>query len=72
MIKIENKDQISNLIKKYERQLVRCRKRESDLEDRKENLSNHGCWSLGYFGGKTSLYEDIIDDLKDLVRLTSD
>lgn len=62
------REEIEKLIKKYERQLKRCQERESDLKEREENLSVHGYWELGYFGGKTSLYEDIIDDLKDLLQ----
>lgn len=60
-------EKIENLIKRYERQLKRCQERESDLKAREENLSVHGYWDLGYFGGKTSLYEDVIDELKEVL-----
>lgn len=72
MTRIEYKEQINILIRKYERQLTRCQEKEVDLENKKDNLSNHGYWSLGYFGGKTSLYEDVIDDLKELISLATD
>lgn len=61
------KEKIEELIRRYSRQLERSRAKESDFEQRKENLSVHGHWSLGYFGGRASLYEDIIDDLNDLI-----
>lgn len=60
--------EIKKLIKKYERQLKRCQKREQDLKEREKKLSIHGYWDLGFFSGKTSLYEDVIDDLKDLLQ----
>lgn len=60
--------EIKKLIKQYERRLDRNRKKESDLESRKEKLSCHGYWSLGYFSGLTYVYETIIDDLKGLIK----
>lgn len=62
-----HEDGIRKLIKKYERQMERCRIKENNLEARKANLSVHGYWDLGYFGGKTSLYDQVIGDLKDLL-----
>lgn len=61
-------EKLRELIKKYKRQLKRCQSKELDLKQREEKLSIHGHWDLGYFGGKTSLYEDVIDDLKDLLN----
>lgn len=61
------KKKIEKLIKKYERQLQRSLYRKSDLEVRKNNLSKYGYWDLGYFDGRASLYEDVIDDLEELL-----
>lgn len=60
--------EIKKLLKQYEHQLHRNRKKENDLESRKEKLSCHGYWSLGYFGGLTYAYGNIIDDLKGLTK----
>lgn len=60
-------EKIKNLIKKYDRQLSRSEKKEKELEERKDRLSVHGYWDLGYFAGRSSLYADIRDDLNDLL-----
>ena len=61
------KKKIEKLIKRYERQLQRSLYKKSDLEVRKNNLSKYGYWDFGYFDGRASLYEDVIDDLKELL-----
>lgn len=61
------KEKVKNLIKKYERQLGRSERKEKELEARKDRLSIHGYWNLGYFAGRSSLYADVIDDLNNLL-----
>lgn len=62
------KEKIKKLIRKYERQAERCHAKESLMEQKKDRLSVHGYWDLGYFGGRATLYEDVIDDLKELLN----
>lgn len=62
------KEKVEELIRKYERQLKRCRTKESLMEQKKDRLSVHGYWDLGYFGGRATLYEDVVDDLKELLN----
>lgn len=61
------KSQIRKLLQRYERQLGRGTEKERDLENRKERLSVHGHFELGFYGGKNFVYEKVIDDLKDLL-----
>lgn len=63
---------INSMITRYQRQCERSKKKEAALEEKRDDLSKHGYWSLGYYSGRTMLYEDIIDDLKDLVKNMSD
>lgn len=63
-----NVSDIEKLIRKYERQAKRYRGKEQALEEKGDNLSTHGHWSLGYCGAKADLYEDVIDDLRDLLK----
>ena len=65
------KKKIEKLIKKYERQLWRSQYKKSALEVMKNNLSKYGYWDLGYFDGRASLYEDIIEDLEELLEKES-
>lgn len=64
------KRDIEHLIRRYERQLKRDIEKELDLDSRKKNLSVHGYWSLGYHGAKVQLYQDVIDDLKEIIDKT--
>ena len=34
-----------------------------DLRKRKNDLSVHGHWSLGYYEGRLSVLEDLLDDI---------
>ncbi len=43
------------------RQIERIRKRIQEYEEKKEVLSAHGHWSLGYYQGKLSALEDWLD-----------
>lgn len=65
---MDRKIEMEKLVKKYHRQMVRSAERESRLEERKEDLSVHGHFSLGWFGGRAMLYQDIIDDLEDILK----
>ena len=47
------------------RQIERIKKRIQDLEDRKDKLSVHGYWDLGYYKGKLSVMEDWLDSIKE-------
>lgn len=58
---------IRELIKLYRHRQERSIKKQENLEKSKEKLSVHGFWSLGYYDGRTSLYEDIIDDLEESI-----
>ena len=59
---------IEKLIKKYESELWRSQYKKSALEVIKNNLSKYGYRDLGYFDGRASLYEDIIQDLEELLK----
>ncbi len=43
----------------------RTRKKIEDYESRKENLSIHGYWSLGYQEGRLSVLEDLMDEIEE-------
>jgi hypothetical protein len=51
---------------KIKRQIRRNEIRIEDYENRKENLSEHGHWGLGYYTGVNSTLEKILDDLEEL------
>lgn len=61
------KTRITDLIRKYKRQLQTYQMRESQLADKREKLSVRGFWKLGYYSGRSELYKNIIDDLENLV-----
>lgn len=48
-----------------ERKIKRTRERLVDLENRKETLSKHGYWSIGFYRGKLEVLEDWIDELRE-------
>lgn len=54
------------LIKSYEHKLEHCKKRLSESGSMKDNLSKHGGHTIGYYKGMIRVYEDIIDDLKEM------
>ena len=47
------------------RQIERLKKQIQGYEERKENLSVHGYWDLGYFQGKLAVMEDWLDSIKE-------
>lgn len=49
--------------RQLKRQIERIKKRIQDYEERKENLSVHGYWSLGYYQGQLAVMEDWLDDI---------
>ena len=48
------------------RQIERIRKRIQEYEEKKETLSVHGHWSLGYYQGKLSALEDWLNSMQEL------
>ena len=54
--------------KDLKRQIERLKPRIQDLEERKEKLSVHGYWDLGYYTGKLVVMEDWLDDKADLAE----
>lgn len=48
------------------RQIGRIRKRIQEYEEKKETLSVHGHWSLGYYQGKLAVMEDWLDCMQEL------
>ena len=55
------------MIKKLKRKLQRFNKRIDELKSKKDILSKHGYWSLGYYEGKTSAIEDVLDELQEKI-----
>lgn len=53
-------------IRKIRHKIDRCEKRIEDYNTKIKNgsLNEHGHWSLGYFEGRKSLLEDILDELE--------
>ncbi len=54
------------LKRQLKRQIERIRKRIQEYEEKKETLSVHGYWSLGYYQGKLSALEDWLDCMQEL------
>ena len=63
---------ILELIRRYRRQIPRLRTQIEKLEAREENLSVYGHRDLGYFRGRLSAMEDIVDDLRNLIETTEE
>ena len=51
--------------RQIQRQIERTKKHITDYEIRKDNLSVHGYWSLGYYQGKLTAMEDALDDIEE-------
>lgn len=51
--------------RQIERQIERTKKHIADYEARKDDLSVHGYWSLGYYQGKLTAMEDALDDIEE-------
>lgn len=54
------------LIRKYERSIERAKKQVAMLEEKKQRLSVHGGWALGYQQARITYLENVIDDLLEL------
>ena len=61
---------IDKLIKRYEKFQRKSNDRKEYYNNRKDLLDKNGYWSMGYYAGRASLYEDCIDDLKELKEST--
>lgn len=51
--------------RQIQRSIERTKKHIADYETRKDNLSIHGYWSLGYYQGKLTAMEDALDDIEE-------
>lgn len=51
--------------KYLKRQIERLKLQIQDLEERKEKLSVHGYWDLGYYRGKLTVMEDWLDNIQE-------
>ena len=51
---------------RLKRQIERIKKRIQDYEERKEKLSVHGYWDLGYYQGKLVAMEDWLDSILEI------
>lgn len=50
---------------RLQRMIDRAEEKLKDLEERKEHLSKHGYWDIGYFKGRISVLEDWLDDIRE-------
>lgn len=48
---------------RLKRMIDRAEEKLKDLEKRKESLSKHGYWDIGFFKGRISVLEDWLDDI---------
>lgn len=51
--------------KELERKIKRSKEKLKSLEERKEYLSNHGYWEIGYFKGRIEILEDWLDEISE-------
>ena len=51
--------------RQLQRQIERTKKHIAEYEARKDSLSIHGYWSLGYYQGKLTAMEDVLDDIEE-------
>ena len=63
MINIDVKTK-EDLIKKVKRKIERCSVKIENLNSKKDRLSVHGYWDLGYFEGRKALLEEILVELE--------
>lgn len=63
-------EKLSVLLGKYRHRQKRSEAREKNYEDRKKDLSIQGYWSMGYYGGKSDAFMDVIDDLEAILAST--
>ena len=59
-----NKDKMKEIIKFYKRQKFRAEKKLNELKEKQ--LSFYGQWSKGYFEGRLSTIEGILEKLQEL------
>ena len=50
---------------RLQRMIKRANESLKDLENRKENLSKHGYWDIGYFKGRISVLEEWLDEIRE-------
>lgn len=50
---------------RLERQIYKYKEKLNDLKSREEHLSKHGYWDMGYFQGKLSVLEDLLDEIEE-------
>ena len=50
-------------VETLQRQILKAKANIADLEEKKDYLSQHGHWSLGYWKGRLSVLEDWLDEL---------
>lgn len=60
-----------NRIHKIKHKIERYKQRIIEYEAKKDDLSNHGYWSLGYFEGRKAILEEILDELELELELES-
>lgn len=53
--------------KKVERKINRAKEKLKLLEERKEHLSKHGYWEIGYLKGQISVLEDWLDEIRESI-----
>lgn len=49
--------------RRIQRRIDRARKKLASLVERKEHLSEHGHWEMGYLQGQISVLEDWLDEI---------
>lgn len=51
-------------MRRIKHKIDRAKRKIQDLEERKNILSVHGYWSLGYWEGRLSVLEDLLDEVE--------
>lgn len=64
---VVNRARVEDTIRKLERQITRLQPKIDELEEKKSRLSVHGFQDLGYFKGRLSAMQDVVDDLKGML-----
>ena len=50
--------------KTIQRKINRAKEHLASLKDNEDQLSKYGYWDMGYFEGKLSILEDLLDELE--------
>ena len=58
--------ELQNYKQRLERKIIRNKEKIDDYTSRKDNLSVHGYWNLGYFEGINSELENLLDDINSI------